>query len=195
MVTRVKVVAQADDEGRSSVEATLNGLTEYGIRQKIYTRDKDATLAEAQSAAQAILDEDGTLQETISVQAADIPWIKKGDVVHISAESLDGYYYVLGISHDIDAMNMTMQVKKAELRIVEENAVTEKKDYKVGDIVNFHGGTHYVSSYPGARGYTASAGPAKITIANGSGGAHPWHLIHTDSTSNVYGWVDDGTFD
>lgn len=70
-----------------------------------------------------------------------------------------------------------------------------KKEYKVGDIVNFHGGTHYYSSYPGAKGYSARAGKAKITIANGSGKAHPWHLIHTDSGSNVYGWVDDGTFD
>lgn len=70
-----------------------------------------------------------------------------------------------------------------------------QKSYKVGDIVNFHGGTHYYSSYPGAKGYSARAGKAKITIANGSGKAHPWHLIHTDSGSNVYGWVDDGTFD
>lgn len=23
---------------------------------------------------------------------------------------------------------------------------------------------------------------------------HPWHLIHTDSSTRVYGWVDDGTF-
>lgn len=195
MVTRVKVVGQADDDGRSSVEATLNGLTDYGIRQKIYTRDKDATLAEAQKAAQEILDEDGSLQESISVQAADIPWVYKGDLVHISAGSLDGYYYVIGISHDIDAMSMTMQLKKAVAKAVEENSVTEKKDYKVGDIVNFYGGTHYVSSYAGSRGYNATAGPARITIANGSGGAHPWHLIHTDGSSNVYGWVDNGTFD
>lgn len=68
------------------------------------------------------------------------------------------------------------------------------KTYKVGDIVNFHGGTHYVSSYSGSKGYSARAGQAKITIANGSGKTHPWHLIHTDSGSNVYGWVDDGTF-
>lgn len=71
----------------------------------------------------------------------------------------------------------------------------EKKGYAVGDIVNFHGGTHYYSSYPGAKGYSARAGKAKITIANGSGKAHPWHLIHVDSGSNVYGWVDEGTFD
>lgn len=73
-----------------------------------------------------------------------------------------------------------------------------KKTYKVGDIVNFHGGTHYYSSYPGARGYSAKAGKAKITKdpnCKGNGHAHPWHLIHVDSSSNVYGWVDEGTFD
>lgn len=73
-----------------------------------------------------------------------------------------------------------------------------KKSYKVGDIVNFHGGTHYYSSYANARGYSARAGKAKITLGPdcaGNGKAHPWHLIHTDSTSNVYGWVDEGTFD
>lgn len=73
-----------------------------------------------------------------------------------------------------------------------------KKTYKVGDIVNFHGGTHYYSSYPGARGYSARAGRARITLGpdcRGNGHAHPWHLIHVDSSSNVYGWVDEGTFD
>lgn len=69
------------------------------------------------------------------------------------------------------------------------------KDYQVGDIVNFKGGAHYVSSYPGAKGYEARAGKAKITNKDGSGKAHPWHLIHADSGSNVYGWVDDGTFE
>ena len=74
----------------------------------------------------------------------------------------------------------------------------EPKSYKVGDIVNFHGGTHYVSSYANAKGYSAQAGKAKITLGpdcTGNGKAHPWHLIHIDSSSNVYGWVDEGTFD
>lgn len=78
------------------------------------------------------------------------------------------------------------------------NVSINTKTYKVGDIVNFHGGTHYYSSYPGARGYRARAGRAKITLGpncRGNGHAHPWHLIHVDSSSNVYGWVDEGTFD
>jgi hypothetical protein len=83
-------------------------------------------------------------------------------------------------------------------RATETTTTTTKKEYKAGDIVNFHGGTHYYSSYSGAKGYSAKAGKAKITLdktCKGNGGAHPYHLIHTDSSSNVYGWVDEGTFD
>jgi hypothetical protein len=72
-----------------------------------------------------------------------------------------------------------------------------KKTFKVGDIVDFKGGTHYVTSYSDAKGYKATAGKAKITFGpdcKGNGKAHPWHLVHTDSKSNVYGWVDEGTF-
>lgn len=60
----------------------------------------------------------------------------------------------------------------------------------VGDIVQFAGGTHYVSS-TGSKGYPARPGPAKIT-QSAPGRLHPWHLIHTDKTSNVYGWVNEG---
>jgi len=67
------------------------------------------------------------------------------------------------------------------------------KEYKVGDVVNFSGGTHYTSSYAGAKGYNARAGEAKITQINPKG-VHQYHLVHTTPDSNVYGWVDTGTF-
>lgn len=41
-------------------------------------------------------------------------------------------------------------------------------------------------------GTTVKAGPAKVT-AIASGAKHPYHLVHTDSTSTVYGWVDAST--
>lgn len=74
----------------------------------------------------------------------------------------------------------------------------KKKSYKVGDIVNFKGGTHYVSSYKNSKGSPARAGKAKITLGpdcKGNGGAHPYHLVHIDNKSNVSGWVDEGTFE
>ncbi|MCM1059672.1 MAG: hypothetical protein NC452_05205 [Eubacterium sp.] len=61
--------------------------------------------------------------------------------------------------------------------------------YNIGDIVNFNGGTHYVSSTATTpTGGNRTAGTAKITnIAKGA--AHPYHLI--GETSNVYGWVNE----
>lgn len=195
MITRVKVIGQEDDDGRSSVEAVVNGQTKFGIRQKIYVRGKDDSVSDAQSAAQDIINDKGQVDEEITVQSPDIPFVRKGDLVHITAGTLNDYYFVKGIRHDADSMSMTMDLKKAVAEPVVQNHQSAPKSYNVGDIVNFKGGTHYVSSYPGSKGYSARAGKAKITIKNGSGKAHPWHLIHVDSGSNVYGWVDDGTFE
>lgn len=89
-------------------------------------------------------------------------------------------------------------LKKYAVKSTKTSTTTKKKTYKVGDIVYFKGGKHYVSSYKGAKGYSARAGKAKITLGpncKGNGGAHPYHLIHTDSKSNVYGWVDKDSFE
>lgn len=197
LITRVKVVGQADKQGKHSVEATLNGAVQYGIRQRIYTRGKEETLSDANLAAQKILEDEGKIEKKMAVQAPDVPFIRKGDLVYIISSITSSYYYVKSIQHNAESYNMSMDLEYAEPEEISGNSDNgqEKKAYQVGDIVNFHGGTHYVSSYSDAKGYSASAGKAKITIKNGSGKAHPWHLIHTDSGSNVYGWVDDGTFD
>jgi len=60
--------------------------------------------------------------------------------------------------------------------------------YSVGDVVQFAGGKHYASANA-TSGSTVKAGPAKITQIS-SGAKHPYHVIHTDNTSAVYGWVD-----
>lgn len=196
MITRVKIIGQEDDDGRSSVEAVVNGLTKFGVRQKIYIRGKDDSVSDAQSAAQEIIDEKGQVKEDITVQAPDVPFIRKGDLVHMTVGTLKDYYYVKGIRHDADSGSMTMDLKKAVTEVIKNNQVT-KKSYNVGDIVYFKGGTHYVSSWPGAKGYPAKAGKARIHLGpncKGNGKAHPWSLIHIDS-SNVYGWVDEGTFE
>lgn len=122
----------------------------------------------------------------------------------ITEQAKDGFDLTVKIKlkqyrdYGTKTVNIKIAASKPKATVQETRSTESKpatKSYKVGDIVNFHGGTHYYSSYPGAKGYSARAGKAKITIANGSGKAHTWHLIHTDSGSNVYGWVDDGTFD
>lgn len=66
-------------------------------------------------------------------------------------------------------------------------------EYSVGDVVNFVGSKHYVSSYLDI-GFSCKPGKATITIIN-KNGKHPYHLVRTvNGGSTVYGWVDSGTF-
>ena len=59
---------------------------------------------------------------------------------------------------------------------------------KVGDIVEFTGTRHYVSSN-GDKGYKCKGGKAKVTLTYN--GKHPYHLIAVSGGgSTVYGWVD-----
>jgi len=44
--------------------------------KRIYTRGKDESLDEAKTAAQKIIDEDGVIDEEITVQAPDVPFIR-----------------------------------------------------------------------------------------------------------------------
>ncbi|MBQ1273110.1 MAG: hypothetical protein IIY12_06415 [Clostridia bacterium] len=72
-----------------------------------------------------------------------------------------------------------------------EEKPEEVQPIQVGDVVTFAGGKHYVSSN-GSLGYKAKPGPAKVTHFV-AGRKHPYHLIHTDKTSNVHGWVNADT--
>lgn len=93
--------------------------------------------------------------------------------------------------HDRDAIWKERWLNDAiEAAATTDAAAASGGDWAVGDIVQFTGSRHYVSS-TGDNGYAAKPGPAKITLRNPRS-KHPWHLIHTDGTSNVYGWVDDG---
>ncbi len=62
-------------------------------------------------------------------------------------------------------------------------------EISVGDVVQFKGGPHYTSA--NATGYktTPKAGPARVTAIK-KGAKHPYHVVHTDRQSSVYGWVD-----
>lgn len=58
---------------------------------------------------------------------------------------------------------------------------------KLNDIINFKGGNYFVSS-TGGKYYTGKPGKAKVTqIVNGA--KYPYHVIRTDNTTSVYGWV------
>lgn len=58
---------------------------------------------------------------------------------------------------------------------------------KLNDIIKFKGGNYFVSS-TGGKYYTGKPGKAKVTqIVKGA--KYPYHVIRTDNTTSVYGWV------
>ena len=70
----------------------------------------------------------------------------------------------------------------------------DKKNLLVGDIVNFTGSKHYISSGAKAGG-ACRPGRAKVTQIYGLGSvAHPYHLVAiAGGGATVHGWVDADT--
>ena len=68
-------------------------------------------------------------------------------------------------------------------------ADVEDSEISVGDVVQFAGGPHYASANAKTYNTSPKAGPAKVTAIS-KGAKHPYHLVHTDKQSAVYGWVD-----
>lgn len=190
MVTRVKIIGRANDNGSSPVISTVNGKTEYGIRQRILTKGDKDKLSEVKKEAQEELDENGSPKHEITLKVPDIPDLRKGDEVFVKALTVsDGYYYVIGVTHDCDKGMMTLNLKKSTSK------TTSSIAYEAGDIVSFTGSKYYVSSSSGSKA-VAVKGRGKAKIMNiVSGAAHPYHLI-TENWKNctVHGWVDEGTF-
>ena len=113
LVTRVVIVGKDDKKGRPKVEATLDGATEYGILQTVKTVGS-TSLDDAKDEAQELLDEKGSPERKTTITAPDVPTVRKGDLIHISADSMNGYFYVLGVAHNATAATMQMEVEPYE---------------------------------------------------------------------------------
>jgi hypothetical protein len=110
LVTRVKIIGAEDKEGRAPVRATKNGRTEFGVLQElVYERQYD-NLSAAKKAADEILEEYGKPQKKRKVIAPDLPFLRKGDMVHITAGTLNGYYIVSSIRRRLKDKTMTLEV-------------------------------------------------------------------------------------
>lgn len=109
LVTRVKIVGAEDNEGRAPVVAKLDGRTEFGVLQDVVNQAQYDTPAAAQAAAKEILAERGQPRKRRRFTAPDLPFLRRGDKVHVAAGTLSGYFLVAGVSHD--AVNQTMTVE------------------------------------------------------------------------------------
>lgn len=195
--TRVKMVSK---EGTTVAEKSNAELEKkIGIFQEIDQPDESLTAAQVNDLIESIMEEKGTPERTLSVEAMGIAEVISGIGVYIIIPELEisRTFYVDEDTHTFEDNKHTMSLKlnyANDLAKEEKGAEDSSKDYKVGDVVQFNGGYHYVSSTASNHtGSKCAAGPAKITLI-AKGAKHPWHLIHTDSSTRVYGWVDDGTF-
>lgn len=195
--TRVKMVSK---EGTTVAEKSNAELEKrIGIFQEIDQPDESLTAAQVNDLIASIMEEKGTPQRTLSVEAVGIAEVISGIGVYIIIPELEisRTFYVDEDTHTFKDNEHTMSLKlnyANDLAKEEKGAEDSSEEHKVGDVVQFHGGYHYVSSVASnPTGTKCAAGPAKITLI-AKGAKHPWHLIHTDSSTRVYGWVDDGTF-
>lgn len=195
--TRVKMVSK---EGTTVAEKSNAELEKkIGIFQEIDQPDESLTTAQVNDLIESIMEEKGTPERTLTVEAMGIAEVISGIGVYIIIPELEisRTFYVDEDTHTFEDNKHTMSLKlnyANDLAKEEKGAEDSSKDYKVGDVVQFNSGYHYVSSTASnPTGSKCAAGPAKITLI-AKGAKHPWHLIHTDSSTRVYGWVDDGTF-
>lgn len=102
MTTKVIILGKANDDDRQPVEATVSGNTAaYGTLQKTISRSENTSLADAKKEAQSIIDEDGKPYWEYELKAPDIPWIRKGDKVQVSAGDMVGYFIVKEVDRSI----------------------------------------------------------------------------------------------
>ena len=109
LVTRVQVIGASDSDTKARVIAQHDGRVEFGILQElVYDRQHD-TAAAAQSAALELLKERGKPQRERAVTAMDVPYLRKGDKVTVSAGTLTGELVISQIRHN--ATTQEMEVK------------------------------------------------------------------------------------
>lgn len=196
--TRVKMVSK---EGTTLAEKSNAALEKkIGVFQEIEKPDESLTTAQINDLIASMLDEKSTPERTLDVEAMGIAEVISGIGVYIIIPEL-GLARTFYVDSDTHTFKDNMHTMSLKLNYANDLAKKGKsstdaggKEYKVGDVVQFNGGYHYVSSMAGSpTGSKCAAGPAKITLI-AKGAKHPYHLIHTDSSTRVYGWVDDGTF-
>lgn len=198
--TRVKLVSK---EGTTLAEKSNAALEKkLGVFQEIDRPDESLTTAQINDLIASILDEKSTPERTLDVEAMGIVEVISGIGVYIIIPEL-GLSRTFYVDEDTHTFKDNLHTMSLKLNYANDLAKEPKgggdsgggsKDYKVGDVVQFNGGYHYVSSTASnPTGSKCKAGPAKITLI-AKGAKHPYHLIHTDSSTRVYGWVDSGTF-
>lgn len=113
LVTQVAIYGAESEDDRRQLEAVVQGKTEYGTLQDVVLMSSSSTLSQAKQDAQGILAEDGNPKRTITLEAPDVPEIRKGWKIKVAAGSLLGYYIIKGVTHNATDRTMSMELRMA----------------------------------------------------------------------------------
>lgn len=194
--TRVRLLSKEDAIVYEKTNADLE--SKIGTFMEVKSVDDSYTTAQMQELVESIFDEKGTPEQSLKVSGKGVSDAISGKCVYVIIPhlGLKRSFFIDEDTHKYtrESHTMTLKLNFAEVTKVSSNKTQTSSEHKIGDVVQFNGGYHYVSSTASKpTGSRCNAGSAKIThIAKGK--THPWHLEHTDSKSRVFGWVDDGTF-
>lgn len=192
--TRIKLLSKEDTVVAEAANAELEKL--IGVFQDIDKPDDNMEQANITDMVKAMLDEQSLPDKSLSISALGLPDVISGVGVFVTIKELgiSKSFYIDEDTHTFEGNHHMMKLKlnlatDTDKPLGKSTVSSGDGDFKVGDIVQFLGGPHYIASTASSPTNSPKAGPAKITII-AKGAPHPYHVIHTDSQSTVYGWVD-----
>lgn len=192
--TRIKLLSKEDTVVAEAANAELEKL--IGVFQDIDKPDDNMEQANITDMVKAMLDEQSLPDKSLSISALGLPDVISGIGVFVTIKELgiSKSFYIDEDTHTFEGNHHMMKLKlnlatDTDKPLGRSTVSSGGGDFKVGDIVQFLGGPHYIASTASSPTNSPKAGPAKITII-AKGAPHPYHVIHTDSQSTVYGWVD-----
>jgi hypothetical protein len=177
LVTRVKVIGKEDGDGRAPVDAIVDGDLRFGVLQEIIRRDSNKTLDAAKAEANELMKERGKPEEIMQIDVPDVPFIRKGNKIEVSAGNLIGFFFVEGVSHKGTNRKMTLTISRAPA----EPAFTPAPDNSIGgalqagDTVVLNGPV-FRDSFGNGRGRTFTNYSSAITIVAPLSRPAPYHI-------------------
>lgn len=164
LITAVKIVGKSDNEGRDVIEGTVVGKVEYGSVNMVRNRDQNTSLERAIQDAEELIQERGNPRRSLTVEAPDVPTLRKGDKIHLTVSTMDDYCYVKSIRHDAGSKKMTMEVETKSMYYERPKINTVTKRYKISGFNPVPGDSNQALVWNAlrARGYTAEAAAAVL---------------------------------
>lgn len=108
-VTQVQVVGKNKTD-KTAIEQTVNGRSDLGTRRIIYERPSTESAGDAEKAAQKILKEQGEPKRKTTIEAVDVPTLRKGDKIRVRSSSGTSYFLVKSIRHNAVSRKMNLEL-------------------------------------------------------------------------------------